>query len=244
MFQNVSKYLYRGKKWFHDIRLQNNELLWTAVYHDTKQGIPWMVGLPSISPGRWAVGYNYLYVMSRILNDIHPKSILEFGLGVSTSLISAYVKYFEDIAVRHMVIEHDNDWIRFYTNSHEMSKHTKVLLHEIEWCDDFQDYARYKDLQKSIGSKKFEVISIDAPFGTTRGGISNRADIIEFLPDILERDFAIVYDDANREGEKNTISKICDILQSSGIEYMVKSYEGISDCVVIASKGYKFLCSL
>lgn len=235
----------RGKKWFHDIKIINNELLWANVYHDTKQGIPWMSNLPSLSPGRWAVGYNYLYVMTRILNDIRPKNILEFGLGVSTSLISTYVKFYESQDIKHIVVEHDKEWIDFYINSHDMSNKSEIILHDIEWCDDVKDYARYVGLEKNIGNKKFEVISIDAPFGSDRmGGLFNRADIIEFLPDILLSDFAIIYDDANRPGEQNTIKKIREVLENNGIETMVKCYGGMKECTVIVSKGYKFLCSL
>lgn len=51
---------------------------------------------------------------------------------------------------------------------------------------------------------KFDVISIDAPIGTDLE--YSRRDVLELLPDILEKDFVILMDDANRQGERNTIA--------------------------------------
>ena len=55
------------------IRKNTDEILWARIWNDTKIGIPWIEGLQSVSPGRWAVGYNYLYIMTRILNEMNPK---------------------------------------------------------------------------------------------------------------------------------------------------------------------------
>ena len=44
------------------IKRQNLELIWARVWDDTKVDIEWLKELPGISPGRWAVGYNYIYI--------------------------------------------------------------------------------------------------------------------------------------------------------------------------------------
>ena len=64
---------------------QTKELIWAKIWEDTKKGVDWMENMPGISPGRWAVTYNYLYVITRILNEVRPRSILEFGLGFSST---------------------------------------------------------------------------------------------------------------------------------------------------------------
>ena len=235
----------RIKRWIHRIRRLNSELLWAEIYHDTLCGIPWRDDISSISPGRWAVGYNYLYVMTRILNDVKPKNILEFGLGASTSLISAYVKYNANENIKHTLVEHDRSWIDFYTKGHQMPENTRVELHEIEWCDSKKDYAKYKDLERTMNNQKFDLISVDAPFGTERtGNVFNRADILNYLPTVLQDQFVIIYDDANRSGEQNTINRIQNVLSEHGIEYVVRNYAGEKDCCLIASMEYKFLGSL
>lgn len=54
------------------------------------QGIEWVQDITSISPGRWAVGYNYLYVMTRVLVELRPHKVLDIGLGVLTSFFSTF----------------------------------------------------------------------------------------------------------------------------------------------------------
>lgn len=224
---------------------QNEELIYANVWHDTIKGIPWIDDTFSISPGRWAVGYNYLYVMTRILNDFKPKKILEMGLGISTSLISAYMKWQiseKKDELEHIVLEHDANWIKFYTKSHSISDATKVKKQNLisEKTSSGIIY-KYQDISDSIRDKKFNVISIDGPFGSYE---QSRTDIIKFLPNVLEKDFCIIMDDYNRLPEKKTIQRIRDVLSECGINTCFGVYKGNCDVSVIASESNRFLCSL
>ena len=58
------------------IKKQTSEAVWAHIFHDTIVESTWLKD-KTFSPGRWAVGYPYLYVMYRILNEVHPKRILE-----------------------------------------------------------------------------------------------------------------------------------------------------------------------
>lgn len=55
------------------------ELTYARVWEDTCRNIDWIQDLPGISPGRWAVGYNYLYVMTRILDELRPRGATYFA---------------------------------------------------------------------------------------------------------------------------------------------------------------------
>lgn len=230
------------KKFFKMLKNQNDELIWANVWHDTQKGISWLEDMPSISPGRWAVGYNYLYVMTRILNDLRPVSVLELGLGVSTTLIS---KYFESIGnpdAVHFIAEHDNDWIKFYEKSHPLPSCSIVKKQKlVKKRDGNDEYYAYENLLETIQGFKFQIISIDAPFG---GRHKSRADILELLPDVLTKEFVIIIDDVNRIGERNTCLEIKQILNDNNIKYMDTVYEGATHCCVIASYKNRFLCSL
>lgn len=196
----------------------------------------------SISPGRWAVGYNYVYVLARVLNETEPHRILDMGLGISSSLISRYIDYknFEDS--EHIITEHDQEWIHFWTKNNQLSAHSRIAKQELEnKIKDGHRYFAYADLKKDLNGKKFSFISIDAPFGSDK---YSRRDILEFLPDILDEDFVIMMDDTERQGEKNTIRELQAILKISGIRYEIGWYDGMSDCCIIVSPKNKFLCSL
>ncbi len=82
----------------------NKEILWAETFNNTISDSNWLKD-KSFSPGRWAVGYQYLYAVYRILNAVKPKKILELGLGQSTKLLNQYAKANKD--VKHTVVEHD-----------------------------------------------------------------------------------------------------------------------------------------
>lgn len=199
-------------------------------------------GMPSMSPGRWAVGYNYLYVMTRILNELKPMSVLELGLGVSTTLISKYFESIGNTDAVHLVAEHDNDWIDFYIKSHSLSAYSIIKRQKlIKKQSGIHKYYAYENLQETVEGLKFQIVSIDAPFG---GRHQSRMDILELLPDILAQDFVIVMDDVNRVGEKNTCELIKQVLENNYIKYVDAVYGGMTHCCVIASYKNRFFCSL
>ena len=82
MTETTSKITYRV----------NNEILWAEIFNSTIQDSLWFKD-KSLSPGRWAAGYPFLYALYRTLNEKHPLNILELGMGQTTKLISQYVDY-------------------------------------------------------------------------------------------------------------------------------------------------------
>ena len=101
-----------------------NELLWANIFHDAIKGCKWLDAENfSICLGRWAVGYNYFYVVFRILNEFKPKNILETGLGQSTKLIGQYVKTHENC--RHNIVEHDANFVKVSQENFHFSPSSK-----------------------------------------------------------------------------------------------------------------------
>lgn len=233
---------YEIKDYLQNLKYQNNELIWAKTWDDTKKGIEWISDLPGISPGRWAVGYNYLYVMTRILNEKEPKNVLDLGLGISSTLISQYFKGRNIVDGNHDVIEQSEEWAKFYSIKNRISSATTI--HAVECIEkEYKGYRyyAYKDISQIISGKKYDVISIDGPTGSDK---YSRRDIIEFLPDILSQSFVIIIDDASRTGEKRTITDIKNILRKNNIEFCEGSYQSMSKCTVITSIDNKFLCSM
>ena len=225
-----------------ELRSMLKELSWGQVYNSTISGSRWLLDT-SVSPGRWAVGYEFLYVLYRVLNDVKPISILELGLGQSTKLTGQYAK---SEGIQHLVIEHDMEWVNyFFAGLDILSRNTVVQILDLEekQCNGEKFFA-YKDFSKCIGKSKYQLISVDGPFGGD--GRMSRRDILGLLPDILEEDFVILYDDCGRIGERTTVEDTIRCLTKAGLSISYGLYDGGSykQTAVIASSKWKWLTTL
>lgn len=224
---------------------KTSELVWSQVYHDTIRGSEWLSQEQPFSPGRGAIGYPVMYVMYRVLNEIRPKSILEMGMGQSTKMIGSYAA-FMDGKSRHYVVEHDPEWINFFTNHFKLAEATEIVKCDItdvnvEVDGKTTNITSYVGLKEQIEGKKFDFIFIDGPYGY-RSPDYSRVDILDVLPQCLEEQFVIMMDDCDRNGEMNTCNMIMLVLKESGIPYCVGKYSGEKDTIIITSADLKFLC--
>lgn len=223
------------------IMIKNNmdEMMWRNTFIDTVSGYEWWKNI-SISPGRFAVGYNYLYVMARSLSAISPSSILEFGLGQSSKLLSLYSNFYK---VHYDIIEQDKAWINFFGLENVLGNTITVHHRNIDTFYDKEGGIRYKyeEIDSIVSNMKYNIISIDGPWG---GENYSRTDIIDFLPKILDTRFLIIIDDYNRIGEKRTINMIQKKLKSNNIDYNIKVYNGAKEICIIVSSDLKFLTTL
>lgn len=223
------------------------EILWANIYHDTIAGSDWLHD-KAISPGgpyRWAVGYNFLYALYRVLDEMRPRHILELGLGQSTRLTGQFARYF---GAAHFVVEHDKDWVDFFCNSwRSMSNQTVIYLAtliEKEFAG--QRYLAYKEfdtLVKEVDAS-FDLILVDGPIGGR--GERSRRDIVAYLPQILSEEFVILVDDCGRKGEDNLIKEIRGILDRNNIEHAFGLLQSGAGCHVgiIACKKWRFFASM
>ena len=164
-----------------NIKLQS-EVLWANIFSSTIRGSEWLSDSISLSPGRAALGYPALYALYRILNDVHPRNILEMGLGQSTKLISSYMDNIgktEDY--HHYVVEHNKSWIDFFMSTFEVSNRTEIVnlpaVHEAMDVpgNNGKDVFHYDGFEQALGDKKFDLILIDGPNGSE---VYSRVDII------------------------------------------------------------------
>ena len=223
-------------------RAVSREILWSEIFNNTISNSGWLLD-KSFSPGRWAVGYQYLYSVYRILNEAKPKNILELGLGQSTRMLAQYAQTNSNI--KHLIVEHDKNWIEFFANEYRLPKNSNIVQLELE-NREFKEDAEvlcYKDFAKVLKNRKFDFISIDAPFGFN-AKIYARIDILEIIPQCLAENFVVVIDDYNRKGEKNTVSEIEKLLTENGIKYSKGIYAGEKECLVITSENNNFLTSM
>lgn len=219
-----------------------SEAVWAQIFNNTISESLWLKD-KTFSPGRWAVGYPYLYVMYRVLNETRPKRILELGLGQSTRMIAQYAAAFQD--VEHIVVEHDPEWVEFFCNDFPLPKNTKVVMLEREMVPykDAESVRVFKGFKETFQGQQFDFISVDAPFGGDMKQYS-RIDVLNLIPDGLREKFVIMVDDCNRIGEINTVQEIERFLAQSQIKYQMGRYSGDKISVLFCPERMDFLCSM
>jgi len=219
-----------------------SESVWAHVFNSTVSSSDWLHD-QTFSPGRWAVGYPYLYALYRILNEIHPQRILELGLGQSTRMIARYAETHDE--TRHIVVEHDAEWIDFFARSYQLPGSTEVL--KLDWgyvpYRDVEGVRVYSGFADALVGQRFGLISIDGPLAGDMPDYA-RIDVLSLLPGCLEPSFVIMLDDCERNGESHTMEAMRQALSEAGIDYRSCVYSGEKDLGVLCSADLAFLCSM
>jgi hypothetical protein len=238
----INRLLYyqnEQQKKIDDITVTNKEILKAFIFNDSIKDCEWLK-YRSFSAGGWAVDYGCLYTLFRILNDTHPKSILEFGLGQSSKLIHQYANYYRD--VNAVTYEHDLEWIDFFNKGKIGDYWVNIYKTELQEMN-YKEYKilSYKNNCEELKEQKFDVIMIDAPFGSEH---YSRSQILNIVPECLNDSFCIIMDDYNRQGEQETIKELENILSVNGIKFYKADYKASKEHYLICSEDLRFLCSL
>jgi len=242
-FKNLKMFFYKQKKIQTDIKKQTLELVWAHRYHDSIRGSEFLEKLP-LNIGRWAGNYTFFYVLSRTLMEYKPLKIIEFGLGESTKMISAYMEN-ELLDSQHLVIEQNEDWLNNFLTRFRLSERTKVeILPQIKVDYEGEFINAYKGIEK-FTKNKYDLFLIDGPRGTLGNDGLSRIDILGFVENAENSDqFIIIFDDCQRKGEQTTFNAICEILNDKNIFFVKNEFRGNKTVGVIATEKYKWIASI
>lgn len=215
------------------------ELLKSQIFHDTIVESEWLK-FKSFSLGGWASDYGLLYTLYRIIDDIKPTSILEFGLGQSSKMIHQYSSFFEE--VKAITIEHDLNWVNFFRKNIKQNYEVNITVLDLyeKKVKGHNTYA-YDKLEQEILSCKFDLILVDAPYGTKH---YSRSQIIDIVPQHLCDSFCIVIDDYNRKGERETVKELCKKLTDHNISFKSTILFGMKEHFLICSDDWGFLTTI
>lgn len=242
LFADIMKKLETIQRVSVDGSRYASEAVWGELFNQVIKDSTWLKDT-AFAAGRWAVGYQYLYVVYRILNEVKPQNILELGLGQSTKLISQYAAAYP--SVHHQVVEHDPMWMDFFRQNFKLPSNTKMVQMDREFVSykEAEQVRVFKNFSETFRGQKFDFISIDAPLGGDMKQYA-RIDVLNMLPDCLADSFIIIIDDVERSGETHTIHEMAGVLKSSDILFTMGKYSGKKDCMVICSEDLKFVCSM
>lgn len=220
------------------------ELLWRDIFVDTVKGYTWYHA-QSLSLGRWAIGYNYAYVLARVLDEFRPTNILECGLGQSSKIITEYVSANTDVNCD--IVEQDQNWVEFFKRNYRPNNRTNIYVKNIVEIDfpveegyHVKAYM-YEEFTQIVEEKSYALISIDGPWGSNP---YSRVDVIGHIPEILQEEFVIMVDDFERVGERNMVGILKKKLDENQIKYYEGKYVGMKDVCVIVSEKWKFLTTM
>lgn len=216
------------------------EAVWGRVFADTTAQSSWFTDT-ALSPGRWAVGYPFLYALYRVLDESRPSSILELGLGQSSKLTGQYAGSRE--GVRHVVVEHDPDWIAAFGRNYALPPATRLERLDLAGGDaEGREVLHYDGFAAAVGDSRYDLILIDGPFGS--GAERSRLDVLDLIPGGLAESFVILLDDYQRPGERFAAEAIADALTGAGIEHVTSSYSGDKEIWMAASPDMRFFTTM
>jgi hypothetical protein len=214
-------------------------ILNAQFFQNSIAGCQWLK-YKSFSPGGWAMDNAALYTIYRILNDVKPQNILEFGLGQSSRMIHQYATF--NNGIKALTIEHDKEWINFFEKEFpediklNIEQHDKVTVEYNGY--ETLTYGTMAELCKPV----YDFIVTDGPFGSEH---YSRSQIMSFVKTGLPDNFVLFFDDTEREGEKETIREVVNILDEQNVKYVTKEYNGEKNShTVICTAEFKFLTSL
>ncbi|HKY82422.1 MAG TPA: hypothetical protein VJM09_13230 [Sphingobium sp.] len=175
-------------------RRMAREVLLQNMFHDAvaKLDIP----LPPLYPTGASANYGLFYLILRIVSENSIRRVLDVGAGQSTLLLNALAKkYGLDV----VTLETDADWANRIGQQVDHPVHHSPLAQRSIHGVDVQGYA---DLSAIDG--KFDLILIDAPIGTKR---HSRWAGLEVIDRFREQECVVIFDDAERRGERDTINR-------------------------------------
>lgn len=219
------------------IKLQK-ENLYANRFNSSIQDSNWLK-YKSFSPGGWAVDYSFLFVLYKILNDMQPSAIIEFGLGQSSQMIHQYSTCFKKDAV---TIEHDEDWVRFFNKDKQGEYGVNIHILNLQMINyNGFETRTYAGIDDFCSDKKFDLLVIDGPRGSEH---YSRSQLINMAKRNLSDSFCIIIDDAERMGEKETLAEVYSFFNDHQVDYCSRTYSSLKSFTVVCSKDLYFLTTL
>lgn len=205
--------------------LQTNELLYERMFSNA---LP-RFGLENrYYPIKSAATYSLLYLLLRVVTELPAKSVVELGAGQSTLLLDALVEKF---GLDLLTLEHAGDWIeKISPRVDHPVRHAPLIEREV-----LGHRSEVYDFSAAGLPGHIDLLVVDGPVGRRN---RSRWGCLDLIGAHLGEDFVIIFDDAERKGELETIERALALLESLGRRFSVGITESTSSQCLIA--GGKF----
>lgn len=225
--QHVNPLLERGSRLLSPTAwLQGREIVFQGIVHRELDRLG-VVDLP-LYPLRSAATYSYLYLLLRAAQELPDLRILELGAGQSTRLLDCLR---ERCGLALTTLEHDEGWqqrVQSQVDSQVLIAPLRQRSLRGHVCDGYDPGVL------SEGSR-FNVLLVDGPRSSrTR----SRWGCLEFVENWLQDEFLIIFDDAERRGELQTIAATLQLLDEKGVRYRSNLVRSVNSQFLIATPGF------
>ena len=177
-----------------------------------------------------AANYSLLYAILRVALELKPPRVLDIGAGQTSILWSRLLKRGYVGAV--VTLEHDPIWGAAIGPQLEHELLLSPLREEIIHGRQTRTY----DWQAVREKGPFNVISCDGPLGTPR---CSRLGVLRLVDESLPADFVVIMDDAERDGEKDTIKILKADLDRMGRRYRITYINALKRQAILAGGAYE-----
>lgn len=193
--------------------LHSRETFFQGMIHQSASAMD--LRLPPLYPVQSAANYGLLYVLMRAITEMGCSRVLELGAGQTTRFLSALQLQKPELEVT--TLESDKEWHERVSKmvSHRVV-HRRLIRRKIEGVE----VDAYVDIDP-LNDQKFDLVLIDGPHGSRR---NSRWTSLEILSDHLADEFLVIFDDAERIGEQDTIRRF---MQSRGLDVEFSAAKGM-----------------
>lgn len=210
---------------------------WEKTYGFVVSGSSW---LKTVSVGNRdfrEVGYCYLYLLYRLLDEQQPNAILEYNFGQATKMVAQYAATHEAM---HVVLEHDRSRVEHFMSCWKVPwKKTTIYGSPLMSTKrNGQEGVVYKGGEEAYTDWQYNLILLKCPFVD---GLRVHFDILPKLPGILCDDFAVLIDHIEEGSGEMIAGDIENIFLQNGIKYVRKNFLAASRSVcLLASESWKY----
>jgi hypothetical protein len=172
-----------------------------------------------------AANYSLLYLILRIVAELPVQRVLEFGCGQTTLLLDDLSRW---RPMEIITIEHEIEWAN---RIQERVNQKIVSAPLVERTIQDVSCLTY-DLSPEDLASPVDLIIVDGPLGTRR---QSRWGMLEYLDSQLAQDFIVLFDDAGRKGEQDTIEAALRYFDERGKEVFTAATNSIKSQFLIAA---------
>lgn len=169
-----------------------------------------------------------LYLIARIMEEQEVSSVLELGGGQTTILLNELARISE---LKVATLEHDKNWYEYLAEKTDQDIYHAPLVEREVLGVKSQVYGG-----DFPGSNKFDMLIVDGPIGVRK---CSRLGAMEFVGKNLNDEFIILFDDAERKGEKETIELVSRELERKGIVFESGSISGVKEQAILCTGKFR-----